>query len=110
MPSRRLSFAPLDGRDGHTSVTGEVDAHTVDQLVRWLVSARAGGELQVELDLSGIRFVDSAGLQALVQQTHEFHRHGGRLRLTGVPAAIQRLVRIAALDDQLDIAHTALEG
>ena len=110
MPSRRLTFDQVDGRDGRTVVTGEVDAHTVDQLVTWLESARAAGALQVELDLSGIRFVDSAGLQAFVQQTHEFHRHGGRLRLRGVPEGVHRLVRLAALDGQLDITHTSLDG
>lgn len=110
MPSRRLTFDQLDRRDGRTLVTGEVDAHTVDQLVGWLVAVRAGGALEIELDLSGIRFVDSAGLQALVQQTHEFHRHGGRLRLAGMPESVRRLVRVAALEDQLDIVHASLDG
>lgn len=110
MPSRRLTFDPLDHRHGRTLVTGEVDAHTVDQLVAWLGSARSEDDLQVELDLSGIEFVDSAGLQALVQQTHEFHRHGGCLVLTGVPEAVHRLIRTAALDGDLNIAQTSLDG
>jgi anti-anti-sigma factor len=57
----------------------------------------------VVLDLSGVTFIDAAGVGILVQVHEEAARRGGRLTLGSVPASIAKVIRLTGLDQQLEL-------
>ena len=78
-------------------VAGEIDAATCDSLTDALSSAmETDGD--VELDVSGVTFIDSSGLRALVlaQQQLSDSRH---LVVRGADARFRRLLHITGLDE-----------
>lgn len=64
---------------GLIEVEGELDGSTVVRLREELEAAADAAHVAV--DLGGITFVDSSGIEALVRA---HHRHAGRLHLLGV--------------------------
>jgi anti-anti-sigma factor len=84
------------------SLFGDVDIAAADDLVeaarRCLDRADA-----VELDLSGLSFIDSSGLGALVRIRNEATAQAKSLVLTHVSAPTQRLLQITGLDKAFDI-------
>jgi anti-sigma B factor antagonist len=86
-------------RQGSTLVvvpSGELDIATVDR-VRGALAERADGE-GVEIDLRGLQFLDTSGLQ-LVVETHRHAREAGYdLRIVRGSPHVQRVFEIAGLD------------
>ena len=61
--------------DGHlVTVAGEVDIATAPQLAETLADAANGGTVRV--DISGVTFLDSSGLHALVAAHRYITRNG----------------------------------
>lgn len=67
-----------------------------------------GGGLVI--DLSGLAFITSAGLRALMQTKTLLARHGGRLVVAGTQGTVAEVIRIARFDTLLALAPTAREG
>lgn len=55
------------GPDGNPRVTatGEIDLSNVDQLIKALNAASAGTRRPITIDLSTVKYLDSAGINAL---------------------------------------------
>lgn len=86
------------------AVSGDVDIATVDE---FLVAARTGMETAaaVELDLSGVTFIDSSGLGVLVRLRKEAAERGCTLRLTNVPAKVSRILGLTGLTNLFPELH-----
>ena len=80
-------------------VAGELDLASAPVLYHQLVREQRDGADAIVVDLSGVTFIDSSGLQALLA-AHE--NDGERLRIILSPAA-SRLVDLAGLRDTLPI-------
>lgn len=84
--------------DGVTvvTVTGEVDHHTSGALRDALVPADPAAGARTVADLSGVPFMDSSGINALIagQQAHE---PPGWLRLAGLQRPVLRTLEIVGL-------------
>jgi anti-sigma B factor antagonist len=78
------------------SPRGELDIATVDQL-RAVLDDRAAGE-RVELDLSGLRFLDTSGLQLLVELHRQAARGGFDFAIRNATGNVQRVFEMAGLD------------
>lgn len=79
---------------------GEIDLATVPDLSAALDDA--GSAELVELDLTHVTFLDSSGLQAILQ-AHEAARVAGReFRLTGATPTTRRLLRLTGVADVID--------
>ncbi len=81
---------------------GEVDLAVIEDLqatVRPCISACDA----VVVDLSGVEFIDSSGLGALVQLMKEAKREGTSFTLTGVSAPTYRLFELTGLAAVFDI-------
>ena len=76
-------------------VTGEVDLAVEEPFVAEVdsVAARDGGSAVV-LDLSGVTFLDSSGVRALIRLRQ---RHGERLRLGELSTPVRRVLEITGL-------------
>jgi anti-sigma B factor antagonist len=94
-----IKSVSLDG-EACLTLTGELDATTVPQLQGVLDDATANGGTVI-LDLTRLRFIDSAGIRALVLASQESRRDGFDLRLTGsTPAVMRALELVGVLDEK----------
>lgn len=78
-------------------VAGDVDAVSVAELAEALERLVAGGATDVRLDLSGVPFIDSTGLTALIT-THTQLEGRGRVIVEEASAPVRRTFKVAGLD------------
>jgi anti-anti-sigma factor len=89
------------------AATGELDIATVDQ-VRAELAARAPGK-GVVLDLSGVQFLDTSGIQVAVETWRASRDEGFELRIVRAAPQVHRVFVLAGLDEVLPFADE-LEG
>ncbi|MEV4110870.1 STAS domain-containing protein [Nonomuraea sp. NPDC049695] len=89
------------------SVSGDLDIATTEQLRGYLFGLlrEAGGaprrQATLLIEVSGLTFIDAAGLGILVSvRNHAVRRHTA-MRLTGIPPTMRRLLRITGLEGHL---------
>ena len=100
----RLTFSTtVDGRRVRVALAGELDYRSAadlkdefDRIVERLAPAL------VELDLSGLTFVDATGLGLFVGLTRQLRRHDGELRLLDVPPEPMKVLELTGLDEAFD--------
>ena len=80
-------------------VSGELDIATVDELVAGARAALDSGTSVLRIDVSGVTFVDSTGLGALVRLRNEAEQHGRRLDLVGVRPELRRVLDLTGLSE-----------
>jgi anti-sigma B factor antagonist len=81
------------------AVTGEVDAASADGFEARLTAALPSSP-SVVLDLSGVSFMDSSGLRALMTIHAEVASRGGSIELSATSSAVDRLLSVTGLTDQ----------
>jgi anti-anti-sigma factor len=82
------------------SPAGDFTIHTCAEQKGILLGAVRSGD-PVELDLSAVTELDTAGLQILLMAINEAAEQGTTLGLSGITAAISETLSIAGLDDSL---------
>jgi anti-sigma B factor antagonist len=86
------------------TVAGELDAYTAPKLHHLLTDLIDDqGNLFVDVDLSGVEFLDSAALHVLVAHRRSLERRGGAFTLAGVPPIVHRILRAAGEADTFSI-------
>ena len=92
------------GATGATVVraVGEVDLATSEDLAAAVRPCLSDGA-SIELDLSGVEFIDSSGLGTLVQLLKEATRSGASFVLVGVSASTYRLLEVTGLTPVFDV-------
>ncbi|GAA3017269.1 STAS domain-containing protein [Streptosporangium longisporum] len=91
----RITYSPA-APGGLARLIGELDATNTRAAARTLTEARTAGDTLV-VDVSRLTFVDLGGLRMLTGLCRD-----GEARLTGVPARIDRLLRLLDQEDTLD--------
>jgi anti-sigma B factor antagonist len=91
------------------TVAGEIDIATAARLRERLFELAAGGGPLVA-DLDQVRFIDSAGLAALVGAANRAAAHGGSLHVVCARPRIRQLFRLTGLDRRLAPARTLDEA
>ena len=79
-------------------VRGDLDIAVDEQVVAAVADALAAGvgTAQLTLDLSGVDFIDSSGLRALLR----IHKHyGPRVRVGALSAVVARLLELTGTAD-----------
>jgi anti-sigma B factor antagonist len=81
-------------RDGvaRLVVAGEVDLTSADALTGRALALLDEGPTQLVLDMSGVTFCDSAGLNALFRVYARAEEQGARLTLTSLNAPVYRVL------------------
>jgi anti-sigma B factor antagonist len=92
------------------AVFGDVDLHTADELGERIVAAIDHGARLLVVDLSGVSFVDSQGIGALLRGARRFEPREGRLRLVVPHAEIRRIFEITSLDRVFQLDETREEA
>jgi len=91
------------------TVAGEIDIATAARLRERLFELAASGRPLVA-DLDQVRFIDSAGLSALVGAANRAAAHGGSLHVVCARPRIRQLFRLTGLDRRLPPARTLDEA
>ncbi len=92
---------------------GPVIGAGVNQLTAHITKVLEGDCRAIVLDMSRVTFVDSHGLEALVDATEELIRHGQVLKLAGANGTLKEvleLTELASLFEQFDDADAAVRG
>ena len=84
------------------AVVGEIDAHTAPEISEAVARATSSA---LEIDLSGVDFVDSSGLRALIEAHQRFEANGGSLTLVRPSAVVSRLFDISGVGDYLNVSE-----
>jgi anti-sigma B factor antagonist len=88
---------------------GEMDLSNAELLTAVLDHQLALGRRFARLDLSHLRFLDCAGLRAIVLGHNRFLAGQGTLVLTGVSTRVARLLLITGLDEALFTADAVAD-
>jgi anti-anti-sigma factor len=101
--------AGISTRAGATSttieLTGELDISAAPALGEEVARACASRTAELVIDLSGLQFIDSAGLREVLAAGETCEREGCRLRLIPGPPNVQRVFEISGLLDHLPFAE-----
>ena len=88
---------------GRITLLGELDLATAPRLWAAIDAALDNGQRQLELDLSGLRFVDSTGLGVFVRAGKELRSLGGGLTLRNPGERLLTLLEITRLEEVFEI-------
>jgi anti-sigma B factor antagonist len=91
-----------NGSAHRVTAVGELDLATVDSLQQVLleIDDSAG---TIVLDLSGLSFIDSTGLRLVLDLNGRYGGEVDRLRVIAGSPAVERLLDIVGLRDQLPL-------
>ena len=84
-----------NGRPGALRLVGELDMAEVPGLR----GRRGGMDSKVELDCSGLSFIDSCGLQLLVDVHRACEARGGKLSIVAPSPCLTRLMELTGLEE-----------
>ncbi|UDY35701.1 STAS domain-containing protein [Dermatobacter hominis] len=100
-----MSVRAADGDGGTLVVTGDLDAYTVGELESEM--QRLGVDADVRIDLSGVTFMDSSGIRAVVRLDNALREQGHELVLVAPSAPVLRLFELTSLVDRFRIDPAA---
>ena len=108
----RYEEVAVEDRDGWRVLVlaGEVDVGTAPRLRDRLVQLVTEGPPQVVVDLSGVTFIDSMGLGALVSGLKRARAHDGDLRLAGATDHVAKVLSITRLDQAFVVGDSVADA
>ncbi len=102
MPQLLINSSDADGTRTLV-VQGDVDGATVDQFREALARASSTSG-NVVIDLSGVPFIDSSGLGALVRALRSAQEAGGSFQVVNAGRSVARAAQYAGLAEHLGMA------
>jgi anti-sigma B factor antagonist len=107
----RYEEVAVEDRDGWQILTlaGEVDVATAPRLRDRLVQLITDGPPRLVVDMSGLSFIDSMGLGALVSGLKRARAHDGDLRLAGPSDHVTKVLAITRLDQAFVVGDTVAD-
>jgi anti-sigma B factor antagonist len=98
-PGNELSFDVREGEKATVvAVEGEVDMSTAPQFDHYLCALV---DRDVVVDLSGVAFLDSSGVSALVHVLHAFEARGRTMRVVGERDNVRTVFEVTGVYDVL---------
>ena len=86
--------AAVEGGVARVTLRGELDLDRAGALAEELSALTNQGATAVELDASGLNFIDSSGLRALLSAREQLDSAGASFRLTAVSPAVERVLEM----------------
>ena len=97
-----LTLSVRHGDDGIiVAVSGEVDVCTEGPLQQVLLRIMRERSARIFLDVSGVSFMDCAGLRALLTTRRRIELRGGCMRLIATSAAVRRIIELTGAQEAL---------
>jgi anti-anti-sigma factor len=101
-----LSVRPCDDSI-IVAVSGEVDVCTEGPLQQVLLRIMRERSARIFLDVSGVWFMDCAGLRALLTTRRRTELRGGCMRLIATSAAVRRIIELTGAHEALAVEREA---
>jgi anti-sigma B factor antagonist len=93
-----LSFSSQYDADQATlNVSGDIDISTAEALEQAIAATIDHGAGHVIVDLSGVRFMDSAGINALLKGRRWADDHGQQFRVTGATGIVRQVLDLTGV-------------
>ena len=92
------------------TLSGEADVTTVAELSEALTAQLASGARQLTVDLSGLRFADSAVIRELVMAGRKLKDRGGGLELANPQPAVARALSLLGVDQMIEVRDGTSAG
>lgn len=89
---------------------GDIDMATVDEVKRALAGLIARGQPRLLIDLSGVGYIDSSGMGALVATMKQARAAGGDLKLCGLQDEVRSIFEVTRLIRAMSIHPTRQEA
>lgn len=99
--TERLHIASHGDQVVMMQARGEIDLDSAVGLTSAVDSALARGANEIIIDMSGVRFMDSSGLRALLQSKELATENDVALSIEGLSGAAQRVLEITGTIDLL---------
>ncbi|MDP9094225.1 MAG: STAS domain-containing protein [Actinomycetota bacterium] len=99
-----ITVTKADRSRASLRLAGDLDIASARMLTACLETQLADGRRFIRMDFSGLAFVDSAGLDAVLEAHDAFLRDRGTLILVGIRGTTKRVVHLLHLDSVLLIA------
>lgn len=97
----------VEGANLKVRVTGELDEATHDQFRTAVEAALDRSRARhVHLDLSGVTFIDSSGLGAIIGRFKRIQRGGGRMLLINPAPGPLKVLEMAGLLKLMEVVRT----
>jgi anti-anti-sigma factor len=95
----------IEARQGSAGITivllGEFDMSGTERFWAYVTEALAAGPRAITVDASGLEFVDSAGLMALVRAREAAIEAGVQFRVSDPSPELRRIAELCGLEDLL---------
>jgi anti-sigma B factor antagonist len=107
LPAGNLRIAgTLDGETAHLRISGDLDLATAQGVRNAICESLDNGARMIDLDLSGVQFLDSTGLSVLLHAARDIDRRRARLRTTSPAGSEARVVMdLARVADLLRLSE-----
>ena len=102
----------VEQADGVTVVAprGDLDMATVEEVRRMLASLIDRGQSRLLMDLTGVGYIDSSGMGALVAAMKQARAAGGDVRLCGLQDDVRGIFDMTRLSRAMSIHPTRQEA
>jgi anti-sigma B factor antagonist len=105
-----LEASVTHGQSGPVVVlSGEADVMSAGQLSDLLRAQLSGGARQLTIDVSGLRFADSASIRALVLAGKTLRDRGGTLVLLSPQPPVARILELTGADELLAVRGSEVQ-
>ena len=94
---------PRKDRAGVLPLKGEIDLHVSPSVTASLSALIEKKPQRLVVDLSGVTYIDSAGLAALIEAMQKVEGYGGRFLLAGLQETVRSIFEISRLDQVFQI-------
>src|SRR5213594_3869570 len=96
-PTRRRDRAEV------LPLKGEIDLHVSPSVAASLNAMIEKKPRRLVVDLSGVTYIDSAGLAALIEAMQKVEGYGGKFLLAGLQETVRSIFEISRLDQVFQI-------
>lgn len=79
------------------TVAGRIDSSNASELDSKLQASMNNGRYRLVLELSGVNYMSSAGLRAVVSALRQCKRQGGDVRLANISSRVNEVLNLAGL-------------
>jgi anti-sigma B factor antagonist len=94
---------PRKNRANVLPLAGEIDLHVSPTIRTSLNRMIAKKPKRLVVDLSGVSYIDSAGLGAVIEAMQEVEAYGGKFALAGMQETVRSIFKMLRLDQVFSI-------
>jgi anti-sigma B factor antagonist len=106
-PPRQFTVTLVeDGSEPLVAITGDFELPDADEVSAALVTAGLEANERVRLDLSGLDYLSSSGLRALILAQNELRPHGRAIHIVGASHHARRVLEQTMMADSFGLPRS----